>query len=314
MDASPQVVSLARTLLALWRAGGTGVLQISAGGKRCRIAIRQGAAHAATSSADSTLLGDWLLRRGELDLDAHAAALRQGPAGPLVGAWLVARGIATREAVERALSDQLRARVLAALRWRDLEYRFESGATDVATAGPERAIALGELALDAARQAFEPADFNAQLRANAERRAQPSAFGRALLDDPILFSNAALPALLRRGASFQQLAHACDNVPADFRTLGALCWLAAIIPVADGGGSYRLLLRKHVQLQRRVSPAELLELDRDASPVSTRKALRRLASRLHPDTLGPTTPALLRDASHELMSALVRAEQQLRAR
>jgi hypothetical protein len=314
MDACPQVVSLARTLLALWRANASGVLHITAGGKQCRIALSHGAARAATASGDSALLGDWLLRRGALDLHAHAAALRDGPPGCLVGSWLIERSVATRGAVEHALSDQLRARVLSVFRWRDLTFRFDNTETDIGAYGPEQPIPLGELALAAARAAFDEAAFAALLREQAERSMVPSAFGRALVDEPATFTCGALPDLLRSGAPLEQLAEACQNSAADLRTLGALCWLAAIVPAADGGSSYGLLLRKRVQLRRRASAAELLEVDRNARHGASRKALRRLARHVHPDALGPTAPPLLRAVSGELMQALVQAEEQLRGR
>jgi hypothetical protein len=314
MDGCPQVVSLAQALLALWRANASGVLHITAGGKQCSIALTHGAARAATASGDSALLGDWLLRRGELDLNAHAAALREGPPGPLVGSWLIERSVATRSAVERALSDQLRARILAVFRWRDLKFQFEQAQTQIGASGPERPIPLGEIAVAAARAAFDEAAFDRLLREQAERRMVPSAFGRALLDDPATFTCDALPELLRRAASLEQLAKACENSDADLKTLGALCWLAALVPAADGSSSYGLLLRKQVQLRRQASAAELLEVDRNARHGASRKALRRLARHVHPDALGPTAPPLLRAVSGELMQALVQAEQQLRGR
>jgi hypothetical protein len=227
---------------------------------------------------------------------------------------LIERRVATRAAVERALGDQLRARILAVFRWRDLKFRFEHTQPEIGASGPERPIPLGELAVAAARAVFDAAAFDALLREQAERRMLPSAFGRALLDDPATFTCGALPELLRSSASLEQLAKACANSAADLRTLGALCWLSAIVPAADGGSSYRLLLRKQVQLRRRASAAELLEVDRNARHGASRKALRRLARRVHPDALGPTAPPLLRAVSGELMQALVQAEEQLRSR
>ena len=56
----------------------------------------------------------------------------------------------------------------------------------------------------------------------------------------------------------------------------------------------------------------LLDLPAGAEPAAGRRALRRLARNLHPDALGPHAPEALRDASHEVMEALVGAEHALR--
>jgi DnaJ-class molecular chaperone len=72
------------------------------------------------------------------------------------------------------------------------------------------------------------------------------------------------------------------------------------------------LLRKRAQLRRRASASELLEVGCDARAHDVRRALRRLAKHVHPDALGPSAPASLREASSELMRALLQAEHELR--
>jgi curved DNA-binding protein CbpA len=57
----------------------------------------------------------------------------------------------------------------------------------------------------------------------------------------------------------------------------------------------------------------LLDLPVDADPADARRALRRLARRVHPDALGPSAPSALRRASSEIMSALIEAERAMRA-
>jgi curved DNA-binding protein CbpA len=85
------------------------------------------------------------------------------------------------------------------------------------------------------------------------------------------------------------------------------------VPRATTSTRYQLLLRKHRQLHARVSARELLDLPRDAGADAARRALRRLASSLHPDALGPEAPDSLRARSNELMAALGRAEREVRA-
>ncbi|HEX4355712.1 MAG TPA: hypothetical protein VHZ95_22450, partial [Polyangiales bacterium] len=65
MELGPAAQSLARAMLALSRASGSGQLHIEAGSKRCRVVVVAGAATDASSTGDVGLLGDWLLRRGE---------------------------------------------------------------------------------------------------------------------------------------------------------------------------------------------------------------------------------------------------------
>jgi hypothetical protein len=224
---------------------------------------------------------------------------------------LIARGVASEEAVERALRDQWRARILAAFRWRDLRYRFEPGARTDGASDSTAAIALARLALDAARAAFEPSAFDVWRKLHASATISFSPFGRALLDEA-LFEREAITLMLRRGAPLSQLLALCPEESADRRTLGGLGWLAAI-GAADSGNQFRLLLRKRLELERGVTAEQLLELDRGRFS-DPRKALRKLAGQIHPDALGPSVPAALRDVSAELMRALLRAEERLRER
>jgi hypothetical protein len=313
MDTPADVVALARGLITLSRAGCTGVLTITASGKQCQVALAQGGARAATAGGESVLLGDYLLRRGELDIAAHEAALcDDGPRTP-VGAWLFARGIASQSAIEGALQDQLCARVLAVFRWRGLSYTFEPGAADIGVPWLHAPVDLAELALAGARAAVEPLLLDKWASAGLETPVVLSAFGRALLRTETL--SASMPnlrALLWQGARLQQLVAACHGSETELRSLAALCWLSAIVPAAESCSRYSILLRKHGQLRRRASAAELLEVGRDAAAHDVRRALRRLAKDVHPDALGPLVPSGVREASGELMRALVQAEHELR--
>jgi hypothetical protein len=79
-------------------------------------------------------------------------------------------------------------------------------------------------------------------------------------------------------------------------------------------GRYGLLVRKRRQIRDGEGPHRLLDLCEGASPDDARKALRRFASQLHPDVLGPSAPDALRRASTEVLSALIDAERCLRVR
>jgi hypothetical protein len=72
-----------------------------------------------------------------------------------------------------------------------------------------------------------------------------------------------------------------------------------------------LLLSKRVALSRNVSASALLGLPEAASAAHARRALRRLARKLHPDRFGHENEQLERLAG-DTLSALTRAEQALR--
>ena len=310
--ASARVVALARSLLALSRASATGVLVIANHAQLCRVALVEGAARAMTTTAASPLLGDWLLQRGELDVAAHHAALGSGAAHGPVGAWLADLGVATRCAIERALQDQLRARMLEALRWRNAHYRFSRGASEIGVPHVSDAVDVRGLVLSALQREVDLPRFAAWLAQRTQQYLGLSPLGRALLPSCATVStNDELLRLLERGAGVSQLTRACAGAEADLRLLATLCSLSALAPVAARDGSYSFLLRKRRQLRSQASAAELLEVRRDARADEVRRALRRLSKHAHPDVLGPLAPNAIRETSGELMRALLRAEAEL---
>jgi len=317
MDASADVAALARGLLTLARAGCTGVLTLAASRKECRVALAQGRAWAATAHDQSAVLGDWLLRSGELNVAAHAEALaRAGTHDPRtpVGAWLLAHGVASQPAIERALRDQLSARLLTACRWRDVSHAFVPGIADIGVPWLPEPVDVSELAVSAVRASIDPLTLDSWINTRAQTRMVLSAFGRALLHmDVELFAlGPQLRTLLVQGTSLQRLAQACGTRTDELRSIAALYALSAIVPASARPNQYSILLRKRAQLRRCANARELLEVGRDARAHDVRRALRRLAKHVHPDALGPLAPASLREASGELMRALVQAEQELR--
>jgi curved DNA-binding protein CbpA len=72
-----------------------------------------------------------------------------------------------------------------------------------------------------------------------------------------------------------------------------------------------MLLRKTRQLRRGAAATELLDLPANAKGRDARRALRRLASAVHPDRFGEAAPDAIQRASNEVMTALLRAQRDL---
>ena len=106
MDRLPGASVLARALLALTRAHATGVLEVVAGSRLGRLAIREGhTVAAAVSKPDEVCLGDLLVRAGTLDPARHRIALDAGePQGP-VGVWLVREGLVSQDPSLESVKD-----------------------------------------------------------------------------------------------------------------------------------------------------------------------------------------------------------------
>jgi hypothetical protein len=142
-----------------------------------------------------------------------------------------------------------------------------------------------------------------ELGAAFRRRAFAGRLRPSQVDDlPAAFSPAALSAALRARPGAEQ--HA-------LRALLLVLGVAAERPVHKD--AYALLLRKHRQLSRNVSASALLDLPEAASAEHARRALRRLAQKLHPDRF-QAGDARLHAVSNVVMGALARAENTLRAR
>jgi hypothetical protein len=169
------------------------------------------------------------------------------------------------------------ARMAEVLRWGVVRCQLEASAraSERDDGAPE---AMAELLLRAAEAGLPDA-------ASHSGELVPTAFGRALMQ---------------------------AGVELEARSRAAV-WIAALVQAKpENRRAYGLLVRKREQLRRCVSPRELLELEPYAEASEARKALRRLAAKVHPDALGPAAPALLQGASSELICELVRAENALR--
>lgn len=310
----PSVVSLARALLTLGRTRATGVLHVSADAGVCRVALVDGVVRAAsTLPGQDQPLGDTLIGDGALDVAAHARALEQtAPRGP-IGEYLVASGVTTRPALELALRRQLRDRVLALFARRTLEYRFEAGSAEIGVPQIAEPMSSADLVLSALRArliAWSYPQLCAQLPSGTLKL---TALGHALVAGAALWpEEAAVVSMLRHGTTLERVV---QTTAGSLRALRVLTLLALISGLASGPTDkprYALLLRKRAQLARADDPHALLDLPEGAPAEDGRRALRRMARSLHPDSLGPDVSEGLRRASSEVLGALIDAERTLR--
>ena len=191
-----------------------------------------------------------------------------------------------------------------ALRWTSVRTQFVARPASVSD--PLAPWHMGELLLRAAEHALQ----HEPLAGSSAQTlwVEHSAFGRALerARTQLLPAQLAQAELRLRP---EQLAAWHESERARLR---AALWLGALVPRHAATHQYTLLLRKHRQLRTRADAHALLELLPSAGAADARRALRRLASRLHPDALGPSAPPELRALSSELMCALVQAERAVR--
>jgi hypothetical protein len=313
MHRTPCAISFARSLIALSRARRTGVLVARCELDACHIAIVDGVPRAALLLREAEPLGDLLLRDGDLDVAAHLRALDAGAPDHPVGQWLVRAGAATRPAVEHALRDQLRARILGIFAWPTIDYTLQLGDAAVGVPWVSEPVVACDLVLTALRRMLHEPDVQRFEHEHAGLQMTLSSSGRWLSRHAALWPDeAAALCLLDQGTDLGALRATVDDSARALRTVAALGMLGAVVPRTSSTGSYPVLLRKQRQIRRRASAAELLDLRGDAPAAEARRALRRLAHSVHPDVFGPLAPSALRRASTEVMTGLARAEQDLR--
>jgi hypothetical protein len=117
---------------------------------------------------------------------------------------------------------------------------------------------------------------------------------------------------LRRGVPAQEIPMLPGCGLPGHRFVWALKLLRAAAPRA--GGAYPLLLRKRRELRQHASAHALLDLPEGAGGRDARVALRKLVRDLHPDRFGDGAPPALRQASGEIVTALVDAEARIASR
>jgi DNA-binding response OmpR family regulator len=148
-------VALADVLMLLDRQGQTGVLSVTSGETRLRLHLRDGRLDLASAEGvtEEFLLGRFLVRAGALDtptllggLDARRARRTADGQLPLLGRFLVDRGLITGEDLARALSLQTAALLYETLRWHEGRFVFERTG-ELAPAAAEAALGLALPAL-----------------------------------------------------------------------------------------------------------------------------------------------------------------------
>jgi hypothetical protein len=314
MESLTAAVALGRGLLALERGRRSGVLRVRTELCACRIDVVEGVVRAIGSVPGAELtLGDALIADGSLDVPAHAHAVAGFDAsGTRIGDWLIERGVASRPAVEAALRRQLRARAMRLFACERVDVRFDRDAQNDLAAVAEP-IATVDLVLAAMR---------ARVRDWPEARARSLVKSEALQLDPRFYAlrqavlwpdEAVVMHLLARGTTLREVREAGAGSARAMRLLAVLALLSVLRVPAAYERTYALLLRKRGQLRHGDGARALLDLPSDADAAEARRALRRLARRVHPDALGPGASDALRRASSEVMSALIDAERAVRA-
>jgi hypothetical protein len=310
MDRHESATALARALLALARAGATGGLDVLARGRSAEIAFESGfVSSIALRGEDDPCVGDSLFRDGAIDERCHRLALAAGGPSGKVGAWLVASGATTEGALDAALDTQIRRRLARVFAWEGIDLAFRA---TVPVETSERARSprpAATLVLEAMRSALAGEPLVVVRKRLGDGLLVMTPLGRQLLDfAELLDEERAFAPLLERGASVDMLLGAAGGRSRAMRGLLALRLLGAAAPPSPGGKAYRLLLRKRRQIRMAADPSSLLEIPYGSAPGEARRALRQLAKDVHPDRFQDAAHPAVREASAEVLAALVAAE------
>jgi hypothetical protein len=234
-------------------------------------------------------------RRGTISLEASE----------VVGAN-VDRRVATSHA-------QLLASVLQLCEWEGLVLRLGQEPTAATWWKLREPIEARILALQLMRAAVKDADASTLRAELGSAVYHLTEAGEALIRGAELMpEESAVSSWLRRGVPAEEISTLPGCGLPGHRFLWALKLLRAASPRA--GGSYPLLLRKRRELRKQASAHALLDLPEGADGREARLALRKLVRDLHPDRFGDGTPAALRRASGEIVTALVDAEARIASR
>lgn len=260
---------------------------------------------------DGDSLGAELRRSGAWD-EARARAAGSPPPGTPLGEWAIASGAASAAAVSHALRRQLRRRIVRLFALDPLELRLSPGIANLGVSELREPPTSAELIVSALRERVASEPLTLVRRRLGDGLLVLTPLGRELLASaPLWPDEQAMVPLLETGASVDALVSASHGSARAQRTLYALRTLGACGPPEPQRG-YAVLLRKRRQLRRGARPFELLDLPAGAGASEARRALRRLASAVHPDRFGAAAPEAIKNASHEVMSALIRAQHRVR--
>ena len=305
----PGAAALARGLCVLARAGRSGVLDVCAARMQAKIGVREGRVVAMrVLPDDGDFLGDSLRRMGAWDERIFGLP---DPGEP-VGRWALRVGATSAPAVSLALRKQLQRRMARLLGVDPPEMRLTPGASEVGVPALDEPPQTAELIVGALRDRAAEVPLLWARRRVGETLLVLTPLGKELVTDAVLWPDeAAMVGMLEHGAPPDVLLAATGGSSRALRLLYALRQVGGCAPPELRSG-YATLLRKTRQVRAAARAAELLELPGGAPPQEARRALRKLAAAVHPDRFGTTAPAAIRSASHEVMSALVRAQNDLR--
>lgn len=275
-----------------------------------RVGMRDGRVVAMkVSPDDGDSLGAALRRMGAWDEDKARAAGAPPPGVPL-GRWGVAIGATSEAAVSHALRKQLRRRIVRLFAIDPPELRLRAGSSDIGIEELREPPTSAELIVSALRESVANEPMLSVRRRLGDGLLVLTPLGKELLRDAVLWpeEQVMLP-MLEQGASVDALCAATRGAVRAQRLLYALRMLGACGPPEPRAG-YAMLLRKSRQLRRGARAAELLDLPAHARDKDARRALRRLATEVHPDRFSDAAPAI-RAVSHDVMKALVRAQREV---
>jgi hypothetical protein len=246
----------------------------------------------------------------ELDAWDEKRARRAGPRPPgeTVGQWGVRVGATSEAAVSLALRKQLQRRMARLFALDPPELRLAAGSWEVGVPALAEPPTTAELIVSSLRERVARDPLIALRRRLGDGLLVLTPLGVELLDGAVLWPDEqVMIPHLERGASVDVLISASQGSARALRTLHALHVVGACSAPEPRRG-YAMLLKKTRQIRRAARAAELLELEPGGTTDEARRALRRLACAVHPDRFGTDAPVAIRSASHQVMSALVRAQ------
>lgn len=323
MDALRVASSRARLLLALAEAERDCDVLAGRGAGRLRLRLVRGRA-VAIAGADIEPLGDTLRALGALDADS-ARAIVDDPHGAPIGARLIAAGATSVAAVRSALRMQLFHGVSLLLRWPvgaldpvacsraeslpntasiDLTAAVWGGMFRIASELPT--YALARLSGTAALTLTELGRRRVQGLLRAEQAGELSLAFQSARVAPAAGLSAPTGDVLAR-------ALAADPPPDVYAARAILRVLGSVLDAKTNEDAYALLFRKRRELSRKASATALLDLVGPTSDAHVRRALRRLAQKLHPDRF-ESADDRLRAVSAEVMRGLSSAASELGSR
>ncbi len=302
MDSLPGAASLARGLLVLARSRASGVLTVRTTERTARIAVRGGRVIALTVTPDDgDPIGEALRRMGAWD---EAVVEPEAPkADEPFGLWASRAGLTDPAAVSLALRKQMLRRMARLFAEEVPELELRAGSPKLGVPVLDEPPTTAELLVSAVRARMQDVPLISVRRKLGDGMLVLTPLGRELLEGAALWPDEqAVVTLLGRGASVDDLISAAGGSPRAQRTLHGLRLLGATGPPRAQRAGYALLLQKKRAVERRAR--DLLELPPTASARDRRRALRRLATKLHPDRFDADPEAAIRAASHSVMSAL----------